>query len=145
MEEGDFMKWGLGMLIPCLFLFFSCGKEGREVNYLVDEIPPERIVGKIVGKNTAQLFLDVEITDINLVLLDSLDISVGDNIHIYFDEMVSFDFVVENLNPKELDFKRRAVFSNYQMDQKILYYFRDNIPKKNELILKNDNDLRLID
>ncbi|AMG49632.1 hypothetical protein AL523_07525 [Enterococcus gallinarum] len=139
------MKWGLGMLIPCLFLFFSCGKEGREVNYLVDEIPPERIVGKIVGKNTAQLFLDVEITDINLVLLDSLDISVGDNIHIYFDEMVSFDFVVENLNPKELDFKRRAVFSNYQMDQKILYYFRDNIPKKNELILKNDNDLRLID
>lgn len=145
MKEGDFMKWGLGMLIPFLFLFFSCGKEGREVNYLVDEIPPERIVGKIVGKNTAQLFLDVEITDINLVLLDSLDISVGDNIHIYFDEIVRFDFVVENLNPKELDFKRRAVFSNYQMDQKVLYYFRDNIPKKNELILKNDNDLRLID
>lgn len=115
------------------------------MNCLVGNIPPERIVGKIVGKNTTQLFLDVEVTDINLVLLDSLDISVGDNVRIYFDEIVRFDFVVENLNPKELDFKRRAVFSNYQMDQKVLYYFRDNIPKKNELILKNDNDLRLID
>ncbi len=115
------------------------------MNYLVDTLPPERIIGKIIEKNTAQLYLDVEVTDITLVLLDSIDINIGDSIRIYFDEIVRFDFVVENLNPKELDDKRRIVFLNYQINQHVLYYFRDNIPKYHKIILNNDNDLRLVD
>lgn len=88
MKVGDIVKRGLGILIPFLFIFFSCGKEGREVNYLVDEIPPERIIGKIIEKNAAQLYLDVEVTNITLVLLDSIDINIGDSIRICFDEIV---------------------------------------------------------
>ncbi len=145
MRVGDILKRGLIILIPFLFILFSCGKEGREVNYLVDAIPPERIIGKIIEKNTAQLYLDVEVTNITLVLLDSIDINIGDSIRIYFDKIVRFDFVVENLNPKELDDKRRLVFLNYQINQSILYYFRDNIPKDHKIILNNDNDLRLVD
>jgi len=145
MKVDDIVKRGLISLIPFLLILFSCGKEKREVNYLVDTLPPERIIGKIIEKNTAQLYLDVEVTDITLVLLDSIDINIGDSIRIYFDEIVRFDFVVENLNPKELDDKRRIVFLNYQINQHVLYYFRDNIPKYHKIILNNDNDLRLVD
>ncbi|MCX4168685.1 hypothetical protein [Enterococcus casseliflavus] len=115
------------------------------MNYSVDEIPPEKIFGKIVGKSTTQFFLDVEVTDIDLVLLDSIDVSIGDSVRIYFDEIERFDFITENLDPNELDDKRRNVFSNYQINQSVLYYFRDNIPKINKIILKNDNELRIVD
>lgn len=144
-KVGDVMKRGVGILILRFILFFSCWKEGREVNYSVDEIPPEKIFGKIVGKSTTQFFLDVEVTDIDLVLLDSIDVSIGDSVRIYFDEIERFDFITENLDPNELDDKRRNVFSNYQINQSVLYYFRDNIPKINKIILKNDNELRIVD
>ena len=109
------------------------------MNYLVDNIPLERII----GKNITQLYGDVEVTNIPLVLLDLIEINIGDSIRIYFDDIAQFDFIVEKLNPKELDDKRR-VLSTYQMNQNVLYYFRDNIPLANEIVLINDNDLKMV-
>lgn len=138
MKVGDIVKNRLEILMPFLFIF-SCGKKGREVNYLVDNIPLE----KIIGKNITQLYGDVEVTNIPLVLLDLIEINIGDSIRIYFDDIAQFDFIVEKLNPKELDDKRR-VLSTYQMNQNVLYYFRDNIPLANEIVLINDNDLKMV-
>lgn len=137
------MKKFIQVLVPFLFLCSCQNREGDE-DLRVDEIPPERISGKIVDKDEERLFLVVEITEIQLVLIDSLEIDVGDELFIYFDEMMRFDFVLEIIDSPDLDSIRKDVFSTYHMGQEVLYCFRENVPKENSLILKNDNDLKII-
>ena len=110
----------------------------------IGEVPPERIIGKIVGKNEERLFLVGEVIEVDLVLIDSVEIDVGDEIFVYFDEITRFDFVTESKDSQQVESKRKNIFSTYYVGQEVLYYFRSNTPKGKSIILKNDNDLRII-
>jgi hypothetical protein len=133
----------LQVLVPCLFLFSCQRKEGDE-DLRAAAIPPERISGMIVSKDEEQLFLTVEVTEIHLVLIDSLELDVGDTIFVHFDEVMRFDSVPENVDSLDLDSRRAELFATYSTGQEVVYYFRNNIPQGNVLTLKNDNDLRIV-
>jgi hypothetical protein len=133
----------LQVLVPCLFLF-SCQSKERDEDLSAAAIPPERIGGKVVSKDEEQLFLLVEVTEIHLVLIDSLEIDVGDTIFVHFDEVMRFDSVPESIDSLDLDSRRAELFATYSTGQEVLYYFRNHIPQGNVLTLKNDNDLRIV-